>query len=230
MENTGEIKNSIYIQEDTAHEKKGWIADIDKAHDLANLESPARNVELRMEREANTGMTDEQRENRKIMTELKENYPNAFEQKVASDGSAILVTHGGNTYLNENVDLYSPFLNHTVIFGDFGVVYFDNSGSLFKNAGEIVSQLIDPDKLFRAIVKNGTLDMDLFKKNSYGDYCLKGYTIEDISDMSKRGDLINIERLINRRIDIVLMDYEGNKEGITKLLIEQNKIHIPKSV
>jgi len=63
----------LHVQEG---EDKGRIADPGEAQELANLEKPARDREITMEKEHETGLTEEERKNIEVMQGVKKKYPN----------------------------------------------------------------------------------------------------------------------------------------------------------
>jgi hypothetical protein len=81
--------NSIHIQEGPG---AGRIADPNVAQEIANLEKPARDLELGLERQAQIGLNPEQEKNVELMKGLEEKYPKAFQHAVDSKGRKILFT------------------------------------------------------------------------------------------------------------------------------------------
>mgnify|MGYP007061390431 FL=1 len=59
---------------------EGWIVDPDNAQEVANLEDVARNAEKRLQKEHETGMSEKERENIKILEVLVEEFPYAFKE------------------------------------------------------------------------------------------------------------------------------------------------------
>lgn len=59
---------------------EGWIVDPDNAQEVANLEDVARNAEKRLQKEHETGISEKERENIKILEVLVEEFPYAFKE------------------------------------------------------------------------------------------------------------------------------------------------------
>ena len=59
---------------------EGWIVDPDNAQEVANLEDVARNTEKRLQKEHETGMSEEERQNIKILEILVDEFPYAFKE------------------------------------------------------------------------------------------------------------------------------------------------------
>lgn len=59
---------------------EGWIVDPDNAQEVANLEDVARDTEKRLQKEHETGMSEKERENIKILEVLVEEFPYAFKE------------------------------------------------------------------------------------------------------------------------------------------------------
>ncbi len=82
--------------EDKFYDDSGRIKNPEAAHDIANLEKPAKDRELELRRQAETNLTKEERENLAIMAKYSEKYPDAFEkQMVDSLGREVLVVDTG---------------------------------------------------------------------------------------------------------------------------------------
>ncbi|MDO8488280.1 MAG: hypothetical protein Q7S31_03115 [bacterium] len=82
--------------EDTLYNEFGQIKDKKTAHEIANLERPARDRELELRRQAETNLTTAERENLAIMAKYQEKYPEAFEKKILdSSGRQVLVVDTG---------------------------------------------------------------------------------------------------------------------------------------
>ena len=69
---------------------EGKIADKDKAHEIANLEKPARDREAALAREAEVGLTAEQEKWKKLVDGIEKQFPNAFIE-VIDGGERVLV-------------------------------------------------------------------------------------------------------------------------------------------
>mgnify|MGYP001569343252 CR=1 FL=1 len=76
---------------DKFYDEFGRIADKDVAHEVANLEKPARDRELELKRQVGVGLTKEQEGNVALMADLKAKYPDAFIGHVDDKGREVLV-------------------------------------------------------------------------------------------------------------------------------------------
>jgi hypothetical protein len=83
----------------------GRIKNPDVAHELANVEAPGQNAraakEGELQRQAETGLSDDERKNIELMNGWKEKYPDAFEQVVDNKGRMVLEMSGvaNNDYI-----------------------------------------------------------------------------------------------------------------------------------
>ncbi len=102
--------------------ESGQIRDPDKAHDIANLEIPARERELELKRQDETNLTKEERENLAIMAKYSEKYPDAFEKRLEDGSGREILVVDTNVFSGHSLD------------GVDGVLYFTQEG-FFRLAG-----------------------------------------------------------------------------------------------
>lgn len=119
MDNTQENLGSIYVQEG---QTAGMIAEPAKAEELAYLEKPTRDIEIRMEKEAQMGMTEQQKKNVELMEGVESKYPDGFIKIVDSKGDKFLITHGYDSW-SPNEDRKLP--GESLVISKYGVVAAD---------------------------------------------------------------------------------------------------------
>jgi hypothetical protein len=73
------------------YDEEGRIKSPDQAQEIAKLEKPARDRELELKKQTETGLTQEQRDNLQIMKGLKEKYPDAFESVIDDKGREVMI-------------------------------------------------------------------------------------------------------------------------------------------
>ena len=134
------------------YNEHGQVADPAKAQEIANLEKPARDRELSLNKEHVEGLTEEQKKNIEIMDGVEKKYPNAFETIEHDSGKVLWGKKPGGG---------SVILSKEGVFGIFG-----ESVAEGLEAGKI-----DEQKLAKIV--NNPKDMrgaQKFEDIHYGDW------------------------------------------------------------
>lgn len=90
------------------YDKEGRIKDVGKAREIAELEKPAQDRELKLREETESGLTQREEDNLAIMEGLEQKYPHAFEPKIDDKGrkalvlrEALLLSHANGLVLTQ---------------------------------------------------------------------------------------------------------------------------------
>jgi hypothetical protein len=177
MENTQETPGSIYVQEGP---NAGRIAEPLKAQEIANLEKPAIDLEVKMERQAQNELSPEQKKNVEIMEGLKTKYPEAFEKIIDEKGREKLIARGLD--LTDKLPPKAVWVGHTIAFTKEGTFAL-NTFNLFKSNEELI-ETIDWSKFEDKIEERRDNNM-VWKDAGYGQYMQTDLNLRQIASVDE---------------------------------------------
>lgn len=113
--------NHLPMAEEFIYDEEGRIKDPDVAHDVAKLEDKARVKEKQLQKEAQTGLSETQSNNKELMEGLLSKYPDAFEKKVDDKSRDVLIMFPAG----DERDTSLIFQRHPVVLSQEGFIHMN---------------------------------------------------------------------------------------------------------
>lgn len=168
----------LYVEEPGY--SRGAIADVDVAHELANLEAKkGRNAALTREKELAEGLTEAQKANLAIMEHVKEKYPDACDRLVDNRGHELLRTR----YTGNSAREYAS----PVFLTQEGVVQIQESDDFAARVKDMSAN--EAWEMVGGVLKGKFGDWMQLGEKQGGRYPLSGRVIDVVGDEIFRGML-----------------------------------------